>query len=81
MKSFWMLSFMRIFSGIFMMIMGVGFYLQARLFESMLLKGPGFFIGACLVLAGGFVLFCKKKKPEDVPPEKPDDSLQKKDDI
>ena len=65
MSSHWMLSFMLIFSGVFMVIMGVGFCLEGRLFESMLLKGPLFFIGTCAVLLGGYVLIGKKKKRED----------------
>lgn len=61
----WMLSFMRIFSGFFMVVMGVGFCLETRLYESVLLKGALLFIGICLVLLGGFVLIGKRKKPED----------------
>jgi hypothetical protein len=76
MSPYWMLSFMRVFSGVFMVIMGVGFCLEARLFESMLLKGSLFFIGTGLVLLGGFVLIGKKKKREDEGPEEDSSQVQ-----
>ncbi len=76
MSPYWMLSFIRFFSGVFMVIMGVGFCLEARLYESMLLKGPVFFIGICLVLLGGFVLIGKRKKREDEGPEEDGSQVQ-----
>ena len=63
MSSFWVSSLMRIFAGVFMVAMGIGFCLEARLFESMLLKAPGLLIGTCSTLLGGFVLIGRWKKP------------------